>query len=295
MAAAPHAMDRESQPQILLTAETRLAQVIGRSIILAWREDVDQLLNVLRVEGLNPQVQRVSYTAEESSFTRVTRALINHREAWKQAAGHPDYTLICEADFVPCVGFGSLLTCWPLENPLAWAYLYQGSPRILAVIGKRPFLRGHTAPLVAYVINAKVAEILLRFYDYELSHYDPHEYFAFDAHLQWFAMWQGAEAYMPLRHYGEHGGIPNPEHAGLGGLARSGTHRADNLVARLSFMPQYACGSKTRYVVERIKARLYGFSRLFIGRWIARTDVYDFSAAARARMYLIGARRLLGG
>ena len=271
-----------------------LSEVIGRSIIVAWRENVDQLTEALRAEGLDPEVQRGSYTNEQTTFTRVTRVLINHREAWKRAARHQDYTLICEADFVPCTGLGSLPICWPLENALAWAYLYQGSPRILAAIGKRPFLRGHTAPLVAYVINAKVAEIFLRFYDHELSLYNTHEYFAFDAHLQWFAMWQGAEAYMPLRHYGEHGGLPNPEHSKLARLPRSGTHRADNLVAPLTFMPQYARGSKVRYIVERVRARAYGFGRLLMGRWIARTDVYDFSVSARFKMFMIGARRLLG-
>jgi hypothetical protein len=275
-------------------AERALSQVVGRSIIVAWRETVDQLAEALQAEGLKPEVQRASYTDEQATFTRVTRAFMNHREAWKRAARHVDYTLICEADFVPCAGFGSLPTCWPLENPLAWAYLYQGSPRILAAIGERPFLRAHTAPLVAYVINARVAEIFLRFYDHELSLYSPHEYFAFDAHLQWFAMWQGAEAYMPMRHYGEHGGLPNPEHSKLAGLPRSGMHRADNLVAPLRFLPQYARGSKVRYLIERIKARLYGLGRLLMGRWIAPTNVYDYSAGARFRMYLIGAGRLLG-
>ena len=53
-------------------------------------------------------------------------------------------------------------------NPLAWGYLYQGSPRLLALIGSQPFLRGHTAPLVAYVINQGVAEIFLWYYEGEL-------------------------------------------------------------------------------------------------------------------------------
>jgi hypothetical protein len=271
-----------------------LSHVVGRSIILAWREDVDQLSTALKDEGLRPEIQRAAYTDEQAIFARNTRTFMNHCEAWKRAACYQDYSLVCESDFVPCAGLGSLPTFWPLENRLAWAYLYQGSPRILAAIGDRPFLRGHAAPLVAYVINATVANILIRFYDYELSKYDPREYFTFDSHLQWFAMGQGAEAYMPLRHYGEHGGLPNPEHGKVGRLPRAGAHRADNLVAPLKFLPSYAHGSRARYLLERSRARIYGLARLLSGRWVVRTNVYDFSLAARFRMYLIGARRLIG-
>jgi hypothetical protein len=282
------------QSQATPTAMLTLAQVVGHSIIIAWREDAGQLSEALKEEGLNPDIQRASYTDEQATFTRAHRCFMNHREAWKQAARFQDYTLICEADFVPCAGLGLLPAFWPLENPLAWGYLYQGSPRILAAIGDRPFLRGHNATTVAYVINARVAEILLRFYDHETLQYDTREYFAFDAHLQWYAMGQGAEAYIPARHYGEHGGLANPEHGKIAGLPRSGIHRADNLAAPLKFMPQYARDSKIRYLVERIKARLYGFGRLLTGRWIVPTNVYDCSTGARFRMYLIGIRRLLG-
>lgn len=271
-----------------------LAQVVGRSIILAWREDVQQLFAALEDEALRPEIQRAAYTDEQAMFARNTRTFMNHRAAWKRAADYQDYTLICESDFVPCADLGNLPTFWPLENQFAWAYLYQGSPRILAALGDRPFLRGHTAPLVAYVINATVAKILLRFYDFELSKYDPREYFTFDSHLQWFAMGQGAEAYMPLRHYGEHGGLPNPEHGKLGGLSRSGVHRADNLIAPLKFLPSYAHGSRAMYLLERSRGRLYGIARLLSGRWIQRTDVYDFSLPTRFKMYLIGAKRLIG-
>lgn len=271
-----------------------MAQVVGRSIILAWREEVGQLQVALSDEGLRPEVQRASYTGEQMTFARNTRTFIAHRDAWKRAAQCDDYTLICESDFVPCAGLGALPTFWPLHNDLAWGYLYQGSPRLLACIGDRPFLRGHTSPLVAYVVNAKVAQILIRFYDVELEQYDPREYFTFDSHLQWFAMGQGAEAYIPMRHYGEHGGLPNPEHAKRGGLPRAGVHRADNLAAPLRFLPQYARGSRIRYAAERIKARIYGWGRLLCGRWIVPTNVYEISAATRVRMNLIGAKRLLG-
>lgn len=270
-----------------------LAQVIGRSIILAWREDVSQLSDALLEEGLKPEVQRATYTDEQASLARASRTFMNHREAWKRASEVRDHTLICEADFVPCVGLGSLPACWPTENPLAWAYLYQGSPRIFAALGDTPYLRGHSTPLVAYVVNAAIAEILLRFYDYELSTNDPRNYFAFDSHLQWFVMGHGGEAYIPFHHYGEHGGFPNPEHRTLGRWSRKGVHRADNLIAPLKFLPKYARGSKARYLAERMKARSLGIARLLSGRWVVKTDVYDYSRRARLKMYLIGVKRQL--
>jgi hypothetical protein len=272
---------------------TALAQVVGRSIILAWREDVGQLSDALTEEGLHPEVQRASYTDEQLTFARATRLFLNHRDAWIRAAESNDYTLICESDFVPCVGLGSLRTFWPLENQLAWGYLYQGSPRILAAVGDRPYLRGHNATAVAYVINAAVAQILLRFYDCEMAQYDPHDYFAWDAHLQWFAMGRGAEAYIPLRHYGEHGGFPNPEHAKFGATGVV-VHRADNLAAPLKFLPQYACGSRVRYFIVRTIAHLLGWARLLAGRWIIPTNVYDLSSTSRLKLYGIGIRRRIG-
>ena len=108
---------------------------------------------------------------------------------------------------------GSFTSFWPLDDDLAWGYLYQGSPRILAMVGSKPYLRGHCAPTVAYVVNARVAKILCDFFEYEFARYDPAEYYTFEAHLQWWAMGRGAKAFIPLRHYGEHGGLPNPEHA----------------------------------------------------------------------------------
>jgi hypothetical protein len=273
---------------------TTLREVVGRSFILTYNEQVDKLEVALREEGLRPDIIRASYTPDEMQYSRNTRTFMNHYEAWQRAAAKNDYTLICESDFVPCVDLGSFHTFWPLENPLAWGYLYQGSPRLLALIGNEPFLRGHAAPLVSYVINQNVAKILIRFYEHELTIYSPTDYWTFDSHLQWFAMWQGAEAYIPLRQYGEHGGVPNREHALRGQLSRGGVHRADNLAKQLRFLPDYAEGSHKKFLMERCKARALGWARLFTGRWVSRTDVYQISPMTMVRMYVIGASRLAG-
>jgi len=197
------------------------------------------------------------------TFPTNTRAFINHFRGWKEVAESPGFTLICEADFVPCKGFGTFPVFWPIQKRLAWGYLYQGSPRLLA--WQRPFLRGHCAPLVAYVINSSVAEVFLKFYEHEIREYGPQTYFSFDAHLQWWTMGRGCEAYIPMCHYGEHGGLPNPEHRRFGRLPRAGRHRADNLAGALAFLPQYAKGSWVRFWVERLEARALGWARLFGG------------------------------
>jgi hypothetical protein len=274
-------------------ASTTLRNVVGRSFILAYKENPNQLKGALEEEGLRPEIMRASYSPEQMRYSRATRTFMNHLEAWKRAVASSDYTLICESDFVPCIGLGNLPTFWPLQNPMAWGYLYQGSPRLLALIGDKPFLRAHTAPLVSYVLNAAVAEILIRFYHRELEVHRPEDYFTFDSHLQWFAMGQGAEAYMPLYHYGEHGGLPNPEHA-RHGLRRAGVHRADNLARALHFMPIYAEGSLTKLTIERSKGRLFGWARLFSGRWISRTNVYKLPLATLIKMHIVGIKRLAG-
>ncbi len=269
-----------------------LKSVIGRSYILTYKDDASALEGSLRDENLNPQVLRASYDKTQLKYTRAVRTFMNHHDAWTRALQHDDYTLICESDFVPCVGIGWLPTFWPLQNPLAWGYLYQGSPRLFALVGDEGFLRGHTAPLVSYVINKSVAEILIRFYHQEMAAHDPTTYWTFDSHLQWYAMGQGAEAYIPFSHYGEHGGLPNCEHAELGKVPRAGIHRADNLARPLRFMPAYAKGSLLKYMAERCKSRGFGWARLFSGRWIVRTNVYSLSSIAMVKMFFIGVRRL---
>lgn len=95
---------------------------------------------------------------------------------------------------------------------------------------------------------------------------------------------QGAEAYIPQRHYGEHGGVPNPEHAQLGGLFQAGMHRSGNLVRRFQFLPNYAEGSRAKFFIEQCKARSLGWARLFSGR----------AQMTMIRMCVIGISRLVG-
>jgi hypothetical protein len=267
------------------------SSVTRHSIVVCYREDVSQLKAVLSLENLNPSESRASYSNEELTYSRTYRCFLNHRSAWRQAARNDGYTLICESDFVPCRGLGDFPVFWPLGNPLAYGYLYQGSSRLLHM-SRDGYLRVHVCPTVAYVINAPVAELFLQFFEEEMERRLPQDYLTFESHLQWWAMGRGVDAYMPARHYGEHGGFPQPEHRAAGRVTRV-VHRADNLNGRLAFMPQYARGSFSALVKARAHGRALGWARLLFGRWIFQTDAYDISPADAIRMYLIGIRRLL--
>lgn len=271
----------------------RLVDVVKRSIIICYNENIDQLYTSLKNQKLSPTQQRAVYTAEEDTYAKSTKTFLNHKTAWEVASLTDGYTLVCESDFVPCKDLGQFPVFWPTDNPRAWGYLYTGSPRLLGLVGDQKYMRAHCAPLVAYVVNPHVANVLLHFYENELKTLDPTQYSTFDAHLQWFAMGHGAEAYMPMRHYGEHGGLPNVEHQDFGKLPRAGRHRADNLFGPLAFLPQYAFGSWTRFWMERLEARAYGWARLVTGRWWQNTNVYNLTSREKLKMFAVGVKRLL--
>lgn len=269
-----------------------LNELVRRSYILAYTEDVAPLFNALVEEKLNPETLRASYSEMELTFPRQIRTFMNHRSAWQRAAEQDGYTLICESDYVPCRGVGSFPSFWPLSDPLGWGYLYAGSPRLLALVGKSGYLRAHCSPLVGYVVNAAIARILLDFFRTEIDQYGTKAYFPFDSHLQWFVMGDGGHAFIPMKNYGEHGGFPNPEHA-VFGASRAGEHRADNLAARLHFLPQYSRGSIFRYLAVRAHARLLGIGRLLANKWVFDTDAHHNGLRDKLKMHAVGAKRLL--
>lgn len=271
--------------------EQAIREVCSRCLIVCYKEDTSKLEAEMANSGFKVTALRGAYSPDEMHRPAAIRTLMNHRNAWQAAAQSEGYTLICEADFVPCRDIGSLPVFWPTENPRAWGYLYQGAPRLLSIVGKDRHLRAHCAPTVAYIVNATVAPLLLRYYEDVTARLGVDTYYNWETFLQWETMSYGAEAYMPLRHYGEHGGNPNPEHTGI--VVRAGRHRADNLVRPLAFLPEYARGSRLRFWAERIEARLLGLARLATGRWIVDTNVYARNFSKTVAMQLIGVRRIL--
>jgi hypothetical protein len=269
-----------------------LGEVIKQSYVLAYRENVDPLVAALEAEKLNPTVLRPVYSEEEQTYSRNVRTFMNHHNAWLRAAEHDGFTLICEGDCVPCLGVASFPTFWPQDDPMAWGYLYQGSPRILALVGPEKYVRCHTSPLVAYVVSARVAKVMCEWFDAEMAARDPKDYFSFDALLQWSVMGRGCNAFMPMKHYAEHGGMANPEHRAHG-MARAGEHRADNLAGPLHFLPQYCDGSQWAYAYARVKERFYGLARLATNRWMVYSDFYPYKFSNKLEMAAVGLKRLL--
>jgi hypothetical protein len=248
-------------------------------------------------------VLRPTYTEKELSYSRTIRCLLNHDSAWALARAINGLTLIMEADFVPCEGFGSLpLPFDPAaRGDTAWSFLYAGGPRMFSVLpdGSLP---GHAACPVAYLISSRVGAWLNEYTREELArHGDLTRYSLWDTQFQWHLMGKGATCFMPWRHYGEHGGLPNREHqsAGIGvakrfrligrlGLGRN--HHADVLYAPLKFLPPYAQGRRHRLWRTRLEAKLTGWLKLFSGKVVH--PVQPLPLGQKAHLYFLCLARL---
>ena len=137
------------------------------------------------------------------------------------------------------------------------------------------------------LIPPRVALLLLDFFDEEVKANPLGEYSPFDTKIGYWLNERGVDSFIPYRHYGEHGGIVNPEHVEAG-LGRP--HRADALQAALAFFPIYAKGSIIRFWTARFRARLWGVVRLLCGRFLAW---HDFMRSDRLQMIRFAAGRLL--
>ena len=192
-----------------------------------------------------------------------------------------------EADFVPVKGIGGLPAPVPADTSSnSLVYLYSVGPQVWDLAGTN-VARGHGGGTVALLIPPKVALLLLQFFDEELKANPLGEYSPFDTKIGYWLKDRGVESFIPYRHYGEHGGIGNPEHVAAS-LVRP--HNADVLQGRLAFLPTYARGSVLRFWRTRIRARLWGVLRLLCGRFLGW---YDFKRSDRLQMIRFAVGRLL--
>lgn len=238
-------------------------------LIVAHKDDTAPLRMALLAEGFSVDEVRGPYTTEQMTYSAVMQALVNHANAWRIAAGRDRPTIIVEPDFVPVIGFGDL----PVPVPSgkfgdSLAYLYSVGPEVWDLAGA-DLARAHCGGVVALLIPPKVASLLLQFFDQELELNAVGKYRPWDSGMGYWLLERGIESYIPYRHYGEHGGIGNPEHARFG-MGR--VHRADALLGRLAFLPTYAKGSAVRLWRIRIGARLWGGLRLLCGRLLRWHD-----------------------
>jgi hypothetical protein len=252
-------------------------------VVIAHNEDTSALRGAMVAEGFSVDEVRGPYSAEQLKFSGIMRCLVNHANAWKIAATRTLPSIIVEADFVPVRGFGELPSPLPVQSiDHSLGYLYSVAPQLWDLV--RPDLaRGHGGGMVALVVPQKVAVLLLQYFEETLLANPQGSYLPFDTQVGYWLMARGIESYIPYRHYGEHGGIGNPEHA-QAGLGRP--HQADVLHGPLAFLPAYAMGNVLRFWRTRIRARAWGILRLAAGRLLAPHDLARQNKLAMLRFAL---------
>jgi hypothetical protein len=260
-------------------APRTLRQVSLGVIIVAHREDTSLLRQTFESEGLRVDEVRGPYAPGQEKFSAAMRCFVNHANAWRIAAGRDKPSIVVEADFVPVRGFADLpAPIPPNEDTRYLGYLYTVGPQIWDLV--RPDLAcGHGGGTVALLIHPTVATMLLQFLDEQLAANPLGEYSPFDTKIGYWLKDRGVESYIPYRHYGEHGGIGNPEHAGAG-LGRP--HQADLLQGPLAFLPAYAEGSRLKSWATRTRARVWGLLRLAAGRYLTWSN---FKRSERSAMF----------
>lgn len=262
-----------------------LSEVCERTYIVAYKEDTSLLEAALRNEGFTVSVLRPSYSQSELKFNSNIRCMLNHRNALAKVVSDEKTGIICEADFVPCVGMGREPYPIPahLENT-ASAWLYSNRPVITGEVFTNTF-EGFSNALVCYVATPASARVALRFIEETLSSHDPHEYCEFDNILPKFLVRNGIRQLISTRSLGEHGGITSPVHKDI----KFGTpnHQAEVLTGPLHFLPHYARGSRIRFRFFRFRFKLRAVVRVF-GFRFARNSFLASRKNLGARLSILG-------
>ncbi|SDX70571.1 hypothetical protein SAMN05421783_1642 [Thiocapsa roseopersicina] len=203
-------------------------------------------------------------------------------------------TLVVEADFVPCQGFADFpLPFSETMSTCAWGWLYSCGPTIYEMIemDRCIYARGHSAAPVATLVCAEAARLLIEFAEKELTERNPNNYSYWDTYARMYLQRRGVNSYIAFRNYGEHGGIPNPEHKHAGLTAN--THRADVLMSPLHFLPDYAKGSKFAFIKTRCYAKARGWGRLFFMRILEKNTLMTVSLRQRYEFVKFAVSRLI--
>jgi hypothetical protein len=261
--------------------------------IVAHREDTSLLESTMRDNGFDTHVQRGPYTVDQTGWSAQMKCLANHANVWRAISTEPkDWTIVVEADFVPVVSFGARVAPLPLvdEGSVGFAWLYSAGSTLYGFC-KFGFPHGHGNTTVAYLLNGSAAKLLLDFFEREVAKNVKGDYVAWETYLGIFLRREkGVLNYIATCQFGEHGGRPQPEHAGQG--VRS-WHQADVLSDRLAFLPSYAQGSRVRYVGFRVRAILRGWVRLLTGRFFDPRYINSDTSQGRVRMMSYSVLRLL--
>lgn len=244
-------------------ATARLVNHISRILIIAYKESTEKLEKFFAEAGFECEVVRQEDKPEYQNLSRSYLCLMNHKRAWEKATQESQPTLIVEADFVPVVGFSQLpLPFHPSHNDVGIAWLYTCASQVYSV-SELGYAEGFSTSMVAYIINAKSAQHLIHFAEALQAKQEGNVYSTWDSDIDSLLRGKKLKNYIPFRNYGEHGGLPNPEHY-KNGLSK--THRADVLYSKLAFSPLYT--TEENLFLARVKARIKGIGRLATGRFL---------------------------
>lgn len=262
-----------------------LVNSIGKVFIIAYKESTEQLEETLNREGLDCVVQRQETKPEYQNFSRSYLCLLNHHRAWEKAALLSKPTLIIEADFVPVLGFGKLpLPFNPNQSDVGISWLYTCAPQVYS-ISSDGYAEGFSVSTVAYIVTPQGARCLLTLAKEVTEKQGATTYSSWDSTIDPFLRQRKLKNYIPWRNYGEHGGLPNPEHH-QNNLSK--THRADVLYGKLAFMPMYAVnGSRRAFLIVRLQARLKGIARLVTGRFLRLRVLQGSSTPAKILSFAV--------
>jgi GR25 family glycosyltransferase involved in LPS biosynthesis len=264
-----------------------LIDAISKVLIIAYKEATEQLEIFIEQEGFKTQLLRQNPKPEYQNFSRSYLCLLNHLNAWEIAVQDNQPAIIIEADFVPVQGFGKL----PL--PFDWqqtdvgiSWLYTCAPQIY-YISPDGYAEGFSVSTVAYIVTPQSAKYLIELAQEITNTIGATNYSSWDSEIDKFLRKKQLKNYIPWRNYGEHGGLPNPEHQQN---KLSKTHRADVLYGQLAFTPMYAAGAKNpqwELFKARLKARCKGIARLLSGRFLRVRVLQGSKTPARLLSFAI--------
>jgi hypothetical protein len=270
---------------------TTIREAASRVLVVAHREDTTALVRTLSAEGFVVEEIRGPYTPEQEGWSHIKRALCNHANAWRRCVALGEDVVVCEADFVPVVRFGSRRLPCPVPTPaeparMAWLY---SAGSILYAADRRGFLYGHGQTAVCWYVSVAAARALLDYFAVETAKPNPGEYAAWDTTVSvYMRREKGVESWLVDRQLGEHGGVPSAEHARAGFRP---WHHADLLAGRLAFRPAYARGARGRYLRRRALARLRALGRMVLLRYFDPRHVR--AGQSRLRLSLLALRRFV--
>lgn len=273
-------------------SKSTLVNSIAQTFVIAYKEPTEQLVTVLSQFGCDCTVLRQVHQPGYETYSPSFLCLMNHRSAWELALRSQKPTLVVEADFVPVSGFAQLPPPFdPADAELGIAWLYTCAAQIYNVSKKElsfPLAQGYSTSMVAYVITPKSARLLIELAAQIEKAPGPRQYTPWDSGIEYYLREHGLRNYVPFRNYGEHGGLPNPEH-GKNKLSRA--HRADVLYNKLAFAPMYATAdgrvNHRRWLKTRMYARIKGIGRLLLLKYLRMATVKQSRQASELIWFAI--------